>query len=141
MARLDLPEQRLFVGTRVGCTNGQRVWKRQPAGGFAGLGMSPSSTMRLRARSTAGSGIGHRREQRRVYGCSGLSYSVVGRRDLDDLAEVHHGDPVGDVADDREVVGDEEIRQAEPLLQLLEQVDDLRLDRDVERRHRLVGRR
>jgi len=35
-------------------------------------------------------------------------------------------------------VGDEEVRQAELVLQVLHQVDDLRLDRDVERRHRLV---
>ena len=39
---------------------------------------------------------------------------------------------------DGEVVRDEEVREVELLLQLLEQVDDLRLDRDVERGHRLV---
>ena len=26
---------------------------------------------------------------------------------LDDLAEIHHGDPVGDILDDSHVVGDE----------------------------------
>ena len=36
-------------------------------------------------------------------------------------------------------MGDEEQRQAEPLLQIAQQVEDLRLDRDVERRRRLVG--
>ena len=41
--------------------------------------------------------------------------------------------------DDREVVRDEQIREVELLLQLLEQVDDLRLDRDVERGDGLVG--
>ena len=40
--------------------------------------------------------------------------------------------------DDREVVRDEQVREVELLLQLLEQVDDLRLDRDVERGDRLV---
>ena len=64
---------------------------------------------------------------------------LVGRRDLDDRAEVHDRDPVGDVADDREVVRDEEVREVELLLQALEQVDDLRLDRHVECGHRLVG--
>ena len=39
----------------------------------------------------------------------------------------------------REVVGDEQISEAEPRLQILEQVDDLRLDRHVERRDRLVA--
>jgi hypothetical protein len=41
----------------------------------------------------------------------------------------HHG----------EVVGDEQIGQPQALAQRLEQVDDLRLDRDVERRDRLVA--
>ena len=39
----------------------------------------------------------------------------------------------------REVVRDEQIGQPEPLLQVEHQVDDLRLDVDVERRDRLVG--
>ena len=42
------------------------------------------------------------------------------------------------VAHDGQVVGDEQVGQAEVVLQVLEQVDDLRLDRDVERRHGLV---
>ena len=62
-----------------------------------------------------------------------------GRRRLDDPAQVHDGDPVADVAHDRHVVGDEQHRQPEPLLQVGEQVEHRRLHRDVERRHRLVG--
>src|SRR3546814_20367402 len=38
-----------------------------------------------------------------------------------------------------QVVGDEDERQLELLLEVLQQVDDLRLDRDVERRDRLVA--
>ncbi len=53
--------------------------------------------------------------------------------DLDDLAEVHHRDPVGDVPDHRQVVRDEDVRQPESRLQLLKQIDDLGLNRDVER--------
>ncbi len=37
-----------------------------------------------------------------------------------------------------EIVGDEQHREAEPVLQLEQQVDDLRLHRDVERRDRFV---
>ena len=59
--------------------------------------------------------------------------------ELDDAAEVHHRDPAADVAHDGEVVGDEEVREVEALLQLTQQVDDLRLDRHVERGHRLVA--
>ena len=46
---------------------------------------------------------------------------------------------VADVADHRQVVRDEEVGEAELLLQVGQQVDDLRLDGHVERRHRLVA--
>ena len=43
------------------------------------------------------------------------------------------------VLDDRQVVADEQQRQAELVLQIDQQVDDLRLHRNVQRRHRLVA--
>ena len=52
---------------------------------------------------------------------------------------VHDEDAVGDVGDDAEVVGDQDHRQAPLAVELLEQAQDLRLDRDVERGGRLVG--
>ena len=58
---------------------------------------------------------------------------------LDDPAEIHHGDAVADVLDHRQVVRDEQVRQAELALQVHQQVDDLRLDRHVERGDRLVA--
>jgi hypothetical protein len=42
------------------------------------------------------------------------------------------------VAHDRQVVGDEQIGQLEAVLEVVEQVDDLRLHRHVERGDRLV---
>ena len=42
------------------------------------------------------------------------------------------------MAHDRQVVRDEHVREAELVLQVLEQVDDAGLDRHVERGHRLV---
>src|SRR5262249_8495289 len=44
-----------------------------------------------------------------------------------------------DVLDDREIVRDEEIGEPELRLEILQQVHDLSLDRDVERGDRLVG--
>ena len=44
-----------------------------------------------------------------------------------------------DLADHREVVRDEDVGEVELALEVLEQVEDLRLHRDVERRHRLVA--
>ena len=67
-----------------------------------------------------------------------LRVERVGRRDLDDHAEVHDGDPIRDVADDAEVVRDEHVRETELVLEVVEQIDHLRLDRDVERGDGLV---
>src|SRR3569623_1161193 len=58
---------------------------------------------------------------------------------LDDLAGRHDGDAVADVTDDREVVRDEEIGQAELALQRAHEVEDLRLDRHIEGRDGLVA--
>jgi hypothetical protein len=60
-------------------------------------------------------------------------------RQLDDLAEVHHRDAVTHLADDGHVVADEQDREIELLLDVLQQRDHVRLDGDVQRRHRLVG--
>ena len=59
--------------------------------------------------------------------------------ELDDAAEVHHGDAVGDLPDHRQVVRDEDVGEVELALQVPQQVQDLRLDRDVERGDRLVA--
>ena len=56
---------------------------------------------------------------------------------LDDLAKIHDRDTVCHVLDDREIMTDEEQRQAK--FPHLKQIDDLRLDGDVERRDRLVA--
>ena len=58
---------------------------------------------------------------------------------LDDLAGVHHGDVVGAPGHDAEVVGDEHHRHVAVSLLVLEEVEDLRLHRDVERGGGLVG--
>ena len=63
----------------------------------------------------------------------------LGRAGLDDLAAVHDADPVGDLAHDAEVVGNEQHGHAALLLLHLQQFEDLRLHGDVERRRRLVG--
>src|SRR5580704_15129755 len=48
------------------------------------------------------------------------------------LAEIHHGDAIADVPHHAQIMGDEEVGQSQPILQFIEQVDDLRLDRHVE---------
>src|SRR6266436_7425449 len=59
--------------------------------------------------------------------------------DLDDLAEIHDRDPIGDMLHHCEIVGDKDIAEPETALQILQKIDDLRLNRDIERRDRLVA--
>jgi hypothetical protein len=49
------------------------------------------------------------------------------RRPLDDLAEVHDRDVIGDVTDDGEIVRDKEIREAPLRLKIRQQVQHLGL--------------
>src|SRR3954470_1650867 len=51
---------------------------------------------------------------------------------LDDTARVHHRDPVACLGDDAEIVRDEQQRRVEVLPQVVEDLDDLRLDQHVE---------
>ena len=60
-------------------------------------------------------------------------------RQFNHLAEIHHRDTVADMSDDAEIVRNEEIRQAELIAQILEQVDDLRLNRHIKSGNRLVA--
>uniref|UniRef100_A0A6J7MXT6 Unannotated protein n=1 Tax=freshwater metagenome TaxID=449393 RepID=A0A6J7MXT6_9ZZZZ len=80
----------------------------------------------------------HCREQRPGVRVRRCTIDVLGRADLDNLSEVHHRHPVRDVANDGQVVGDEEVREPQPALQFVQQVHDTGLDRHVEGRHRLV---
>ena len=79
------------------------------------------------------------REQLLGIGVLRRGEDVLGGAFLDDLAALHDVDALGHLAHDAEVVGDEQHRHAHLALQLLQQLEDLRLDGDVERRRRLVG--
>ena len=57
---------------------------------------------------------------------------------LHHAAEVHDLDAIGETAHNIEVMGNHDVRETEIPLQVLQQVDDLRLHRHVERRHGLV---
>src|SRR5712691_8230261 len=64
---------------------------------------------------------------------------LVAIRKLDYAAEIHHGDALAEVPHQREIVSDEQVGEAEALAQILKQIDDLRLDRDVEGGYGLVA--
>ena len=62
----------------------------------------------------------------------GVLVQLVGAGQLHHVAQVHHGDAVGDVLDDVQIVGDEQVGQAQLLLQIVKQVDNLGLDGHVQ---------
>ena len=119
--------------------SGQRVVNLQPSGRSRMSG-TDAGNRRAAARAFGPSTRGSEPSSPRVYGCSGLLNSSLDRRDLLDLAAVHHRHAIARLGDDGEVVGDEQDRGVLlPLLHLQHQVENLRLDRHVERRRRLVG--
>ena len=58
---------------------------------------------------------------------------------FDDAAILHHRDVVADLRGDTQIMGDEQQRDAEPGLDLVEQFQHLGLHRDIQRRDRLIG--
>jgi hypothetical protein len=83
--------------------------------------------------------VGHRVQKHARVGMAWLSEQRLGFRHFGQTAQIEYSDPVRHVADDGEVVADEKIGQPELGLQILHQVEDLRLHRDVESRGRLVA--
>ena len=79
-----------------------------------------------------------RREQRARVRMLRAEGHRVGVPELHGAAEVHDGDAVAHVRDGTEIVRDEEIGHAEALLQIREQIENLRADRDVQRGDGLV---
>src|SRR3954454_8158407 len=65
--------------------------------------------------------------------------NVVDWAALDELSAIQEVHTVGDLAGHREIVRDEHVGKSELLPQSGEQVEDLRLDGDVERGDRLVA--
>src|SRR5512145_665798 len=86
-------------------------------------------------------GIGYRycREERL---CIGMKRIVIEGHLIDnfhDTPEIHDGDTARDMTDNGKVMGDKEIGETrKTLLEFLEEVDDLCLDRHIECRDRLV---
>src|SRR5580704_5746492 len=78
--------------------------------------------------------IGHRSggHQRDRVGVARAGIDLGAVADLDDLAEIHHGNAMTEIAYDRQIVCDEQIGEAEFVLQIAQQIEHARLDADVE---------
>ena len=83
--------------------------------------------------------LGNHRQQRLGVRMLRGGEDLLGGADLDDPSEVHHGDAVGDVPRQAEVVRDDEDRHAAVTRQAQQQLQDLAAHRSVERRDRFVG--
>src|SRR4051794_13702896 len=122
-AALRVPEPLAEPASDMEVAAGRRVHRRR----HVALEDDPASaTLHLRIRD------GHGGQERHRVRVERPGVELLRRRRLDDPPEVHHRDPVADVAHDGQVVGDEQVGEPEPALQPLEQVDDLRLDGDVQ---------
>src|SRR5262249_10606858 len=69
---------------------------------------------------------------------AGIGMPRIGKQrfawpDLDNAAEMHHRDAVGDVLHHGEIVGNENVGEAKLVLQIAQQVKHLGADRDIER--------
>ena len=105
--------------------------RRAQVGRQALDGLEPDAARQIEPRHRAhqADGVGMQRPQE----------DVVGGALLDDVRRIHHVDAVGVARDHAEIVGDDDQRDVEPPRQILHQLEDLRLDGDVERGGRLVG--
>ena len=100
----------------------ERVWRRARQEGGHRIAVQP----------------GHARQQAPGVRVTRRDQHIIGRTVLPDLARVHHHDAVAQVARERQVVGDEQHRDAPLPLELLEQVHDLGLDAHIQGAGRLV---
>jgi len=79
-----------------------------------------------------------RRHQRLGIGVRRTIEDCIDRSAFDDLAEIHDQHAIAQQPDDIEIVADKEVAHAEPAFQIVEQLQDHHLHRNVECRSRLV---
>ena len=138
MVGLNLSELGLFFAAQILGERAARVeaaagWRIDRAGYVARQDDALAFALDRRVRD------GYRAQQRLGVRMQRALVQEVTRRQLDDLADVHDRHTVRNVAHHAQVVGNEQVGQVELPLQLLEQVDHLRLDRHVKGRDRLVA--
>ena len=116
--------------------NGQRGWKWHPRGGSIGDGISPLIGSKLECRvSSRGTSLSNGLGVRMIGRCE----QFLGWGRFHHSAQIHDVDSIGDVLDHAEVVADEEIGQRQILTEVHEQIENLCLNGDIERGHRLVA--
>ena len=61
------------------------------------------------------------------------------RTDFDNLTQIHHRDTMADAFHHRHVMGNKQKGEIKALLQIQHQIDDLRLNRNIQRRNAFVS--
>ena len=136
MTRLAMPHRRSLDRHRA-MAIGHRGAKAQPAISLRNDGTMPGISG-SRCRRAAGT-MRYRGQQPARIRMRRMVEQLQHRRLLHGAAGIHHDHALAGLRHHAEVVGDQQDRRADPLLQLQHQPQDLRLDRNVERRGRLVG--
>ena len=129
------PETGLFgvaQARRIAAARRERAAFQRPGR----IGRPPRDRRQRRMRR--GIDLGKRRQQRLGVGHPHFLEQGRRRRALDHAAGIHHRDLVGAAGDDAEIVGDQDHRHVPAALLARQQIENLRLDRDVERGGRLV---
>ena len=88
---------------------------------------------------SAGPGFGDCGQQRYRVGVTGIREQLIGGALFDNMPQVHHCYAVRDLTHNREIMRDEQVRQASVLLEVREEVQHLGLHGNVERGYRLVA--
>ena len=83
--------------------------------------------------------VGHGLDQRLGVGMQRPLENLAHRPVLDDLSRIHHRHVISEVTHDAEVVGDEQYGHAQLFAQVAQQLNDLRLDGDIEGGGGFVG--
>ncbi len=103
------------------------------------IGIRDAAGNRGATRASGRSSGGRRAEQPRGVGMRGARDDPRGRAGLDHLAGIHHRDAVAMFRHHAEIVRDQHQAHAQLGAQRAQQLQHLRLHRDVQRRGRLVG--
>ena len=69
---------------------------------------------------------------------SGMAINLITISQLDNSAQIHHSHSITEVTYGGQIMGNEQVGQSQVALQLLEQVEDLSLDRDIQSTDRLI---
>ena len=73
----------------------------------------------------------HCRDEGLRLGMQGCAEHLVGSAMFHNVAEIHHRHFIADMLDNREIMRNENVGEVEALLEVHQQVEDLRLDRDI----------